>query len=108
MIIVVVGQNDDGSSLAANLSQLLHERVGQRVIERGRAARVNLFEPPREKLAVCRKIRDDLNVIAEADNTDAVLGAGGSEKIARGLADEIDVVFDAAGNVQQEHQIERL
>ena len=39
---------------------------------------------------------------------DSILRTGGVQKIARGLANEIDPLFHAAGHVEQEHQIERL
>src|SRR5260370_23616839 len=55
-----------------------------------------------------RKAGDNLNVVAKTDDRDSILRAGRAQKIARRFANEIDPLFDTAGNVKQQDEIKRL
>src|SRR5256714_5412285 len=58
-------------------------------------------------MPVGREVGDELHVVAETDDGDAILRAGGVEEVERGLAYEVNPFFDAAGNVEQEYEVER-
>src|SRR6185369_6915423 len=58
--------------------------------------------------AVSAELGDDLDVVAKTDDGDAILRAGRFQKITRRFANELDSFFHASGNVEQQHQIERL
>src|ERR1041385_6944171 len=59
-------------------------------------------------MRISAEVRNDLDVVAKANDGNTILWAGRLQKIARCLADKINVFLDAAGNVQQQDEIEWL
>src|SRR5688500_20063208 len=54
------------------------------------------------------EIGHDLDIVARADDRNAVLRTGGAQNISRRFTNEVHSFFNAAGNVQKQHEIEWL
>ena len=76
------------------------------VVKCGAAACIDLVKFFGQELPVSTEIGNDLDIVAEADDRDAVLRTSRAQEISRGLANEVHSFFDAAGNVQEQHEIE--
>ena len=57
-------------------------------------------------MAVGGEVGDELHVVAEGDDGDAILRPGGVEEGERGLAYEVNPLLDAARHVEQEDEVE--
>src|SRR5688500_18446100 len=88
--------------------QRVNQRIPERIVKRGCSAGIEIVQLLRKQAPVRREIRDYLNIVAEADDRDPILRTGGVQKVARSFTNEIDPFFDAAGNIQQEDEVEGL
>jgi hypothetical protein len=66
-VVVAVGEDDDARALAAQGSKYVDERVAERVVERGGAARLNVLDALGEHVSVGGEVGDELHVVAETE-----------------------------------------